>query len=210
MKSRLNKNVRTGLCVFTCTVLFLTGCGQTKVPAEVNATSLAITAKGVVTSYLVDVLDKNYYDVAGLTEMALEEVTDYNTEHQKGETVPVTMEKVETFEGSDKVVVTHRYDSADTYADFNESFLYYGTVSDAVGYACDTLDPNLVSVKDGTRITEEQLQNVQNRHVLITDARAVIYCPYGVDYMSNGAVYREDGTVDASNAEGIVMILMKK
>lgn len=208
MKKRLDKYI-SAVCMLVLAAS-LTGCNQAKVPETVTETSLVISDKGIVTSYLADVLDKDYYDVSDLTAMAIQEVADYNAEHQKGEVIPVTMEKVATFEGN-KVVVTHKYDSADTYSDYNDSILYYGLFSDAVGNVCDRIDPNLVNVKDGTKITEEQLQSAQeNKHVIITDAKAVIYCPYGVSYVSEGAVYREDGTVDTSNTEGTVMILMKK
>lgn len=202
----------SAICMIALTTSFLTGCGQAKVPEEIAETSLTISNKGNVTSYLVDVFDKDYYNISDLTAMAIEEAADYNTKHQQGESVPVTVEKVEAkADGSGKVVVTHRYDSVDSYADFNEAYLYFG-LADQEELQKHFIHPlSLKSVKNDTLITEQEWEKALGKnHMIITDAKAVIYCPYGVTYTSEGAVCREDGTVDTSNAEGTVVILMKK
>ena len=100
--------------------LVLAGCGAAKVPEVVDVTSIAISEEGIVTSYLVDKFDKDYYSLSDLNTMAIEEAAEYNSEKQVGENVPLTVEKVEALEdGSDKVVVTHNYDSTDTFMDYN-------------------------------------------------------------------------------------------
>lgn len=211
MKKGLSKHIGV-ICMAALAAALLTGCARVKVPEEVNTTSIIISNKGEVTSHLIDVFDKDYYSISDLTAMAIKEAADYNTEHQQGESVPVTVEKVEAkADGSGKVVVIHKYDTAETYADFNEAILFFGKASDAVGDVSDRIDPRLVNVKDGTQITEEKLQSaLKDKHVIITDAKAVFYCPYGVAYVSEGVVYQEDGTVDTSQAEGTVTILMKE
>lgn len=207
----MNKYRKRGIGVCMLAAFMLVGCGQAKVPEIVNVTSIAVTEEGTVTSYLVDVFDKDYYNISDLASMATEEVAEYNTAHQTGETTPVTLDKVEALaDGSGKVVVTHTYDSADTFTDYNEgSVLFYGTVADAVKEGYD-LDVVLNSVKDDAIYIESQILQEQDRYVLITDEKAVLYAPKKVTHISENAVYREDGSVDASQAEGTVVILMKK
>ncbi len=198
-------------CVGVCmlAMLLLAGCGAAKVPEVVDVTTLVVSGDGAVTSYLVDVFDKEYYKLSDLTEMATKEVADFNSEVQTGETVPVMVDKVEALEdGSNKVVVTHKYDSAESYEQFNEGVLFYGTVNEAVeaGYGLDVV---LQSVKDDTLYTEAQLLQYPDKYLLITDAKAVIYCPKKVAFVSKNASYNANGSVDASQTEGTVVIFMK-
>ena len=141
--------------------------------------------------------------------MAVEEAAEYNMEHQTGEEVPLTVDKVELLEdGSERVVVVHKYNNTDTYMEYNKSILFYGTVSDALnqGYNLDVI---LKNVKDDTLFAKDQLLQNPDKYLLITDARALIYCPGKVTHISEGGVYKPDGTVDTSASEETVIILMK-
>ena len=196
-----------GACVLTG--LLLAGCGQAKVPEAVDTTSLAVSDKGTVTSYLVDVFDKDYYVLSELKTMVLEEAAEYNTAHQSGESALVTVEKVEPVEsGGGKVIVVQSFDSAETFADYNDSVLFYGTVADAVkaGY---NLTGKLQSVKDGSELSGDLITENLQSHLLITDYKAKLYCPDKVTHISENAVYCDDGSVDGLAAEGTVIILMK-
>lgn len=186
--------------------LLLTGCGGTKIPEVVDVTSIEITDEGAVTSYLVDVFDKDYYVLSELKDMVVGEAAQYNTEHQTGEQVPVTVEKVEG--SGSKVLVVQKYDSADTFADYNANALFYGTVEEALleGYSPDS---DLKSVKDGSVISGDMLTENLKRHILITDYKAKLYCPEKVTHISENAVYCDDGSVDGLAAEGTVVVLMK-
>lgn len=205
----MNKYIVRLISTCTLAMLILVGCGAAKVPEVVDVTSLVIDGSGVVTSYLVDEFDKDYYSIDDLTDMAVEEAAAYNTQKQSGEIIPLTVDKVEKLaDGSNKVVVKHIYDSAATYADYNGGVLFYGTVAEAAdaGYS---LSITMKNVKDNTLYTEAQLMQNEEKYLLITDAKAVIYCPGKVTYVSEGADYQEDGSVDTSQAESTVMILMK-
>lgn len=211
MKKGLSKHI-SAICMVALATSILTGCARAKAPAEVDTTSIIISNTGAVTSYLIDVFDKDYYNISDLTAMAIEEAADYNTEHQQGESVPITVEKVEAkADGSGKVVVTHQYDSVDSYADFNEAYLYFGIANQEEVEKYYANPYSFKNAKDWTLITEEQWEKaLGKKHMIITDAKTVIYCPYGVSFVSDGAVYREDGSVDTTQAEGKVFILMKK
>ena len=189
----MNKRNWTAFCAFLCALL-LTGCGQAKVPDVVDTPSLAVDKDGTVTSYLVDVFDKEYYNIDGLAAMVSEEAAAYNAQKQSGETEPVFVEKVEELEdGSGKVVVVLKYDSTDTFSDYNNGVLFYGTIAQAQeeGYELEAAD-----AEDG-------------QYVLITDQKVKLYCPRKAVRAGGGAVLEEDGSVDASAAENMAYVFMK-
>jgi len=202
-----------GTGIFAMVALLMCGCGEAKVPDKVDVTSIAIAEDGTVTSYLVDEFDKDYYNISDLTAMAIGEAADYNTENQTGEDIPIVVEKVEAMQdGSSKVMVTHKYNKADTYMDYNGSVLFYGTVKDALdaGYLSDGGDfSNIVlkNVKDDTLMVEEQLLQEQGRFLIITNEAVKVYSPTKVTHVSEGALYREDGSVDCTGEELAVILL---
>lgn len=198
----------TGICMLV--MLILAGCGQTKQPDVIDVTSLIVTDKGGVTSYLVGEFGKEYYNISELTTMAVNEAAEYNTEHQNGTSIPVTVEKVEVLESDpNKVILTYKYDSTESFMDYDESTLFYGTVSEAADAGYD-LNVILTNVKDGTLFSEAQLMQETDRYLLITDEKAKIYCPRKITHVSSGAVYEEGGSVDGTQAEETIYILMKK
>ncbi len=206
----MNKYRIKGICVWMLVMFMLTGCGQAKLPDVIDVTSIVVTDNGEVTSYLVGEFDKEYYSLSELTAMAVSEAAEYNTEHQTGETVPVTVEKAEVLENdSDKVMLIYKYDSTESFMDFDENILFYGTVNEAADAGYD-LDVILKNVKDGTLFSKDQLLQEADRYLLITDEKAKIYCPKKVTHVSDGAVYEENGSVDGTQTEEVIYILMKK
>lgn len=199
-----------GLCL---ALILCVGCGQEEGPAAVKENALVISGKGEVTAYVVGEFDRAYYDVAELADMAGAEADAFNRTRGGGEQVPVSVGQVEPVEGAaDKVVVTYHFDSADSYTQFMSQFeectLFWGTVSEAAskGYLSGV---SLANVKDGTSLTEEGLKQNGDRRLIITDARASVYCPSKVTHLSEGAVMNEDNSVGTFQAEGTVYILLK-
>ena len=189
----MNKKIRIAVCAFFFSLL-LAGCGQAKVPDVVDTPSLSVEKDGTVTSYLVGVFDKAYYDIDALARMASEEAAAYNAQKQTGETTPVLVEKTEELsDGSGKVVVVLKYDSTDTFSDYNNSVLFYGTTAQAreEGYELEAADAE------------------SGEYVLITDQKVKLYCPRKVVRAGGGAVLKEDGSVDASAAEDLAYVFMK-
>jgi len=211
----MKKILVKGLGMFVLIALTMCGCGEAKVPDKVDVTSIAITEDGAVTSYLVDEFDKEYYNISDLTAMAIGEVADYNTKNQTGEGIPIVVEKVEGMQdGSNKVMVIHKYDKTDTYMDYNGSILFYGTVKEALdgGYLSvrgGFFNLVLKDVRDNTLLLKEQLLQEQDRFLVITNEAARVYCPGKVSHVSEGAVYRDDGSVDCTGTEELSVILLK-
>lgn len=189
--------------------VLLAGCGQPGEPASVDGTTIVVDKNGGVTYYLVGDFEKEYYSLSELTSMAEEEAAEFSGAEASGESRAVTVVKVEPLQSDErKVAVTYGFDNSDSFTGFTGSGLFLGTVNEAVsrGYSLNGI---LKSVKDGTSMTEEQLKQSGEKLLLITDEKAVIYCPSKVVYLSDGADLREDGSVDASQAEENVYILLK-
>jgi hypothetical protein len=199
-------------------VMVLAGCGAAQVPDVVENTSLIIAKDGAVTSHIVDVFDKDYYDLNGLREMALEETDAYNTAHQSADAALVTVERVEGLPGDDStVVVTYSYDSADTYSDYNGCKLFYGTVQDATaaGYSFDKMNQVLFDTKGEKSIVSTSLSEgkMAQKHVILLEEPTRVYCPYKVAYVSENAEIKDDGSIDTTGVfaeEYPVIIVLDK
>ena len=192
-------------------VLSLSGCGQTaKLPEEVVNTSLVVEKDGKVISYLVNTFDKDFYSLDGLEEMVKNEAEEFNAAHADTPEEALTVKTVQALGDGSMVQVVQEFDSADSYAEYNDQDLFYGTRVEALAEGI-SVDLGLVSAADGTPAEEQKLNKALDKnHMIITNASAYIYCPYPVLYLSEGVVMGEDGYVDASQSDGVVTILMKK
>lgn len=206
----MRKSIKFAASLAACAMM-LAGCSSTKLPEVIETTTISIDDEGGITSYLVEEFNKEYYNVSELTQMAVEDAASYNEEHQEGETIPLTVVDVNEIagDGGDMVVLQHKYNSAEDYAQYNGSEFFYGTVEEALAEGYD-LGALLNSVKDNTPLSQEELmKNPGKTYVLITDAKAVIYCPHKITHVGDGVVYQENGSVDTTKVEGVVVVLMK-
>ena len=187
-------------------MLSLAGCGKAaKLPETVVNTSLVVEKDGKVVSYLVNTFDKDFYSLDGLTQMVQEEAEEFNAAQP-----PMAVKTVQMLEEGATVQVVQEFADTESYADYNEQELFYGTRVEALAEGI-SVDLGLVSAADGTPAEEQKLNKALDKnHMIITNASAYIYCPYPVLYLSEGVVMGEDGYVDASQSDGVVTILMKK
>ena len=192
-------------------VLSLSGCGQTaKLPEEVVNTSLVVEKDGKVISYLVNTFDKEFYSLDGLEEMVKNEAEEFNAAHTDTPEEALTVKTVQALGDGSMVQVVQEFDSADSYAEYNGQDLFYGTRVEALAQG-NPVNKELVNAADGTPADPDKLEKtLEKGHLIITNASAYIYCPYPVLYISEGVVMGEDGSVDASQSDGVVTILMKK
>ena len=192
-------------------VLSLSGCGQTaKLPEEVVNTSLVVEKDGKVISYLVNTFDKEFYSLDGLEEMVKNEAEEFNAAHTDTPEEALTVKTVQALGDGSMVQVVQEFDSADSYAEYNDQDLFYGTRVEALAQG-SPVNKELVNAADGTPADPDKLEKtLEKGHLIITNASAYIYCPYPVLYISEGVVMGEDGSVDASQSDGVVTILMKK
>ncbi len=203
----MRKNIRFGVCCLA--VLLLSGCNQEKLPEVIDQSTISISKEGRIGAYVVEEFDKEYYNITELTNMAVAEAGEYNTKNQMGDNIPIVVVNAEVIaDRSDKAIIEYQFDSAETYTGYNEGSLFYGTVADAVQKQFN-LDAVLYHVKDNTILSKDQLLAASDKYLIITDEKVVIYCPKRVTYVSEGVIYNQDGSVDATKAEGLVYILLK-
>lgn len=196
----------------------LAGCGQGGVREAAEVTSISVDRNGRIAYYCVGDFDRDYYSLSELSSMVTGEVARFN--EKAGQEEAVAVDKVDTLPDDGKgnltrkVLIVYRFDGYSSYNQFNQEFnkgngnFFYGTVEEALkqGY---TLETPLKNVKDESIKTEEQLKQEGTRKLIVTDARAVIYCPGKIACLSEGAALIDEKCVDASAAEGTVYILMK-
>ena len=198
----MKKRVMAVVCICLLLMAFA-GCGGAGVPDTVETTTICIDKKGGVTYYLAGAFDREYYQLEELTSMAEKEAAEFC---ESAGASAVKVEKVELVpEGGDKVVITYRFDGCEAFEGFNNSGLFYGTVGEAkdAGYAVGVVLTN-------EKGEELPLNADMDRRVIITDAKALVYCPSKATGVSVGAALKEDGSVDTTAAEGTVIILLKK
>lgn len=194
--------------------VLLSGCGQVVPETQtIEESTLVISADGRLTAYLVGVFDKSYYDLDELAAMAQEEAIEFGGSEDDA---PVKMESFETeaVSGGTRVVVTYTFDSAASYEGFIEDTLFFGTVEEALlqGYGSDV---TLLNVKDGTLLTEGELSQNQEKHLVVFspkpmelsqeqggEKQLVILCPWRVGFLSEGASLDQEGGVRISWTEG--------
>ncbi|MCM1536617.1 MAG: hypothetical protein NC126_11915 [Clostridium sp.] len=210
----MSKIKTLSICFLICTWM-LTGCAQqVKVPETVEENTLWVDKEGTVRLYLVDMFDeKAYFDVSELTRMAMEEAEKYNKANADSDQKSVVVEKVERSKTDGRIRVNYTFKDGKAFSGFQflEGTLFYGTVKEAAAAGYSLGSVALVNAKDGSMTTGAAVESsAADKHVLITDQKLLIYCPYQVTHVGEGAVCREDGTVDTTKAQENVFILMKQ
>lgn len=153
-----------------CQIFLLAGCAeQTKAPTE---TGLKVEKSGEIVSTIVESFEKEYYSQASLQEMIEDEITSY----QKNGAITLNKVEVQEAENGNTVTVEITYASGQDYAAFNDTKLFFGTVSEAqaAGYAIPT---DLVSVKEDRTITAEELDGMKEKYVFITNESLPVTLP---------------------------------
>ncbi len=195
------KKIGVMICILIA-MFSLNGCGEVELPEVIEQSTIRISKEGVVDAYMADIFDKDYYQVSELLSMAKEEAAEY----VKGSVQVVKAEMIPS--KKDMVLLQYQFDSAKTYTDFMSCTLFSGTLQKAVEskYQMDVA----VSDEEGeTLLLADVARKSPDRMLVITDAKALIYCPKKATYVSSNAKICKDGSVDATAAEGTVYILLK-
>lgn len=196
--------------LFIWAVMVFTGCGQQKLPENVERDTLIVMKSGEILYHLTGDFDKNYYDLGELTSMATDEADAFNQSNPVENGTAVVVEKVEKMQNApERVVITYRFSDCRMMSKFlDDGEIYYGSVSTAVENGYGTGDA-LLSVKDGSMVALGELEKSDSYRLLVTDLRADIYCPGKIKAISEGIVIREDGSANCFGADGLTVILLK-
>lgn len=203
----MKRCARLAVVICMC-ALVLAVCKRVWASDAPEASAISVGRKGQISAWFVEEFAEDYYSLAELTRMAKREAAEYNAGVQgKGKAVGV--KKVELLpENGGKIAMRYWFDSWESYTDFNEQTLFYGTVGEAAREGFD-LDPVLRNVENGSLSAGDQLSRATDKYLIITDVKANICCPREVTHISEEASVNEDGSIDTSGAEGTVYILMK-
>ena len=168
-QNRIKKFLTAGLSGLL--ILSLTGCGQAaKLPETVVNTSLVVEKDGKVTSYLVNTFDKDFYNLDGLTQMVEEEAEEFNATHTEATENPMNVKTVQVLGDGVMVQVVQEFADTDSYAEYNEQDLFYGTRVEALAQGL-TVNRELVNAADGTPADSEKLDkspSVTRSHPVIS------------------------------------------
>ncbi len=207
---KIKKQKLIGMVAILLLALTWTGCGSAKLPELVEHSSLKISSRGAVSSWMVSDFDKDYYNVKELAGMAAEEAIAYNQAHpmENGKEA-VLMEGAETFGDGKQVRLHMSYMDCATYAAYNGEILFYGTVAEAVQQGYDFSTKVKSISEDGEELSGTDIKLDGGKYLLITNAKANVYCPRKVTHIGAGASMNEDGSVDTTQTDAIVYILMK-
>ncbi len=186
----------------TLALLSMTGCGE----AKTGITSVAIDKEGKVTHEIYEKFDRDYYDLQGLSDMAAQEISEYNVEY---DTPKVTLGKAELIEDDKVARLSMVYESASDYSHFNQVSLFYGTVQEAIDRGYE-VSKGLVNAS-GEKIDQEVIDKSLENHIIITSEKIDVITPYNIEYMSNGVSLngKKEADLSAVTADSVQLLLSK-
>ncbi|MBR1852379.1 MAG: hypothetical protein IJ794_04255 [Lachnospiraceae bacterium] len=188
-------------------LMLLSGCdGAAKAPETVTQNSLVIDRDGSVTAHLVDVFDREYYSIDDLSLMAQKEAQTYNQKHAAKPNAIVLLNIGTVENNANSVIVSYQFKDTEVYTDYMEQTLFYGTAEEAgkAGYDFAQMNRVLYTPSGESSIVSAQLadstgtEKLSQKHVVLLEEPALVYCPYRVKYISDGARLMEDGSIDTT------------
>ena len=205
----MRKTRVTGLVLaFLLSILCVTGCSKETVYVPVTTNTIEITEDGRVIGYMVEPFDKEYYDLSELDTMVREEIAEYNTSAEAGQS-PIVVDKVAMAEdGSKNVVVALSFLNAAVYADYMKTEFFIGTVEEAIVAGYD-LDKKLSKVKSGELLTGDLLQKNKGAKILVLKNACSVRLPNEVQFISGNVQIDANGFADCTAGEGLKYIIIK-
>ncbi len=157
----------------------VTGCGQ----QDKNVSTISIDKDGKISYLIYEDFSEDYFDIQELSDMASEEIAEYNSEYISEK---VKLDSVESVKGDDGsfVKMIMDFESSDDFTNFNQESLFYGTVEEArdKGY---TVSGSLVD-KDGEKLPDDFLEEHAERHIIITTDKIRMVAPFNIEYATKG------------------------
>jgi len=188
--------------------LCLTGCSlfakmdPVEVTQSATATSVIAVEDGSVKQIIIDELDQSYYDGTELKQSINDTLLDYNSKNGGS----ITAEDV-TVDANKSVRVVLNYKNAAEYADFNETTLFVGTLSEAA--AAGYVIPNLIDEK-GNVVDGGTASSLKEGKVLVTNEALDVYISGKIKYRSENVVLANDANYKASTVGEDVSYIVYK
>ena len=207
---RLKRMKKTfALCLCCLTVILLVACGQSQLAGSYQTTTIEALKDGSLNYYLVDTFEKEYYELAGLADLAKDEVAKFQEENRSASADCVRVTSVELVEGAkDLVSVNYRFADSASFEKFNHCLFYHGTVGEALDQKIKMLS-GYRKVKDQSVVAEIEVRNSRDSRMIITDQKCVLYCELKPYCVSEGVTVLEDGGLDLRECKGNAYIIFK-
>lgn len=170
--------------------LLLSACGNKEDEDDTAFSTLHIGKNGKVLSRIIEDFDEPYYYEDELKDMIEEEVSAYN---KKVDSESITFKSCEKSENA--IIVELSYNSAEDYTAFNGDVLFYGTVQDAYQAGYD-LNVRLSDAANSQTIGKDDILNMGDNHIVISNENIRVACYKDIAYMSEGVT-----TVSKSEAD---------
>ena len=178
------------------------GCGA----EEKHVTSISLDKNGKITNTIYEDFGEEYYDIQELTKMAEKEISSYNSECLREKIFLDSVDSVTDGRGV-KMVIT--FETPSDYTSFNKTFLFYGTVQDAIDRGYD-LSNDLID-ENGLKVSQEVIEDNLNNHMIITADKSVVVVPYNILYTSKGVSLngKKEAILSSATSDEIMLILSK-
>ena len=198
--NRIGK-IFTAAFVVSIFAVSICGCGKEKN----TETKLSINKEGNITSVIFDEFGKDYYDLSELQDMAADEISYYNSEYDEPK---ITLEESELSEDG-QVSLKMVYSNYIDYAHFNQVTFFYGTVAEATNKGF-SVSGDLVGT-DGRQIVLDEINDLNDRHIIITGDKTGIVAPYNISYTTKGVNVKDKKEADLSGVTvDVVQLLLSK
>ena len=195
----MEKAIKRCMEFLLAAIIFFTGCGV-RIPDVIVQDSVIINRDGTLSEYIIEPFDRDRYEVAELYAMADKEAREYCNDHGQDRVKLQTVEIMEQDPSQVRVVFT--YISPKDYSAYNEGEILYGQVKDYPDVISDS--------RFQAGVLPDEKEKLLEKHILITDVKAVFYCPWQVKYASTGVVIDENGSADTRGCEGTAIIILGK
>ena len=195
------KEITTAALVISFFAVSVSGCGAKKVPE----TKLSIDKDGSIGSVIIEDFGEDYYQLSELEDMAADEISYYNSEYIS----PRIVLEESSLSEDGKASLTMNYSNYIDFAHFNQVTFFYGTVAEATDKGF-SVSGDLVN-SQGETISLDEIDDLNDRHIIITGDKTGIIAPFKISYMTKGVVLKDKKEADLSGVTAdIVQLLLSK
>ncbi len=184
-------------------LLCLAGCNKQQENTDTVST-LTINRDGTIDSLIVEVFPEEEYEPEELTEVTRQLVAVYDREHGSGR---IRMDSCEVIDGV--AIVRLHYKSAQDYASFNRTRLFYGTVKEGLdaGYAKKT---TLKNAYGSNMLSGDAIADLGNYHMIVVTENIQIRTEESVLYYSANLDPVDDRTMQVSSESAGDAVMITK
>lgn len=181
--------------------LWMVGCGNSM--SSFDESTLIIGKDGAITDVIVESFDKDYYTEQGLTTFFNETISNFSVNHPES---AVKLSGILVEDGIARAKLN--FNSADTYKEFYDTELFFGTISDAYDNGYD-MDVTLKSTNSDKTINKNEIMEMAKNTIVIVDDKLCIKTPGNVKFASaNVEVINGKSVRISSDSSGLAYLIL--